>query len=64
MGVNLIYIRDSLSHVDLKTTEVYAKTDTETKRKAIENAYPDIISSEMPDWSKDKELLPWLSDLK
>lgn len=39
-GVNLIYIRDFLGHVDLKTTEIYARTDTETKRKAIENAYP------------------------
>jgi len=63
-GVNLIYIRDFLGHVDIKTTEVYARADTETKRKAIENAYPDIITSEMPDWSKDKELLCWLSDLK
>lgn len=62
--VNLIYIRDFLGHVDLKTTEVYARTNTETKRKAIENVYPDIISSEMPDWSKDKNLLSWLSDLK
>lgn len=62
-GVNLIYIRDFLGHVDLKTTEVYARTDTETKRKAIENAYPDIISSKMPDWSKDKGLLAWLSAL-
>ena len=42
-GVNLIYIRDFLGHVDLKTTEIYARTDTETKRKAIENAYPDMI---------------------
>ncbi len=63
-GVNLIYIRDFLGHVDLKTTEIYARTDTETKRKAIENVYSGIISSEMPDWSKDKELLSWLSDLK
>lgn len=63
-GVNLIYIRDFLGHVDIKTTEVYARTNIEIKRKAIENAYPDIISSEMPDWSKDKELLSWLSDLK
>lgn len=63
-GVNLIYIRDFLGHVDIKTTEVYARTDTETKRKVIENAYPDIIDSNMPDWSKDKELLSWLSDLK
>ena len=62
--VNLIYIRDFLGHVDLKTTEVYARADTETKRKAIENAYPNIITSELPDWSKDKELLSWLSDLK
>jgi len=63
-GVNLIYIRDFLGHVDIKTTEVYARADTETKRKAIENAYPDIITSEMPDWNKDKELLSWLLELK
>ncbi len=63
-GVNLIYIRDFLGHVDLKTTEIYARTDTETKRKAIENAYPEIITDQLPDWSKDKELLIWLSELK
>jgi integrase/recombinase XerD len=63
-GVNLIYIRDFLGHVDLKTTEVYAKADTETKRKAIENAYPDLIDSNLPDWSKDQALLSWLSELK
>jgi len=63
-GVNLIYIRDFLGHVDIRTTEIYAITDTETKRHAIEKAYPDIISSEMPDWGKDKELLSWLCELK
>jgi integrase/recombinase XerD len=63
-GVNLIYIRDFLGHVDLKTTEIYARTDTETKRKAIENAYPDLIDSNLPDWSKDQALLSWLSELK
>lgn len=63
-GVNLIYIRDFLGHADIKTTEVYAKTDSETKRKAIENAYPDLIECKMPDWCKDKELLSWLSSLK
>ena len=35
-GVNLIYIRDLLGHVDLSTTEIYARTDTELKRKALE----------------------------
>ena len=59
--VNLIYIRDFLGHVDIKTTEIYARTDTETKRKAIENAYPDLIDSNLPDWNKDQELLVWLS---
>jgi len=63
-GVNLIYIRDFLGHVDLKTTEIYARTDTETKRKAIENAYPDLIDNNLPDWSEDQALLLWLSELK
>jgi integrase/recombinase XerD len=63
-GVNLIYIRDFLGHVDIKTTEIYARADTETKRKAIENLYPDLISSKLPDWNKDKALLRWLSELK
>lgn len=63
-GVNLIYIRDFLGHVDIKTTEIYAITDTEVKRHAIDKAYPEIISSAMPDWSQDKELISWLSALK
>ncbi|MGJ9458999.1 tyrosine-type recombinase/integrase [Oceanobacillus sp. CF4.6] len=63
-GVNLIYIRDFLGHVDLKTTEIYARTDTETKRNAIENAYSDLIDGNLPDWSKDQALLSWLSELK
>ena len=63
-GVNLIYIRDFLGHVDIKTTEIYAKADTETKRKAIENLYPDLIDSNLPDWNQDQTLLSWLSSLK
>ncbi len=63
-GVNIIYIRDFLGHVDVKTTEIYARADTETKRRAIENLYPDLIDSSLPDWSKDQALLSWLSELK
>lgn len=63
-GVNIIYIRDFLGHVDVKTTEIYARADMETKRNAIENAYPDLIDSNLPDWNKDYELLAWLSKLK
>ena len=62
--VNLIYIRDFLGHIDVKTTEIYAKTDTETKRKAIENAYPDLINNNLADWSEDQALLLWLSELE
>ncbi len=48
-GVTLVYIRDFLGHVNIKTTEIYARADTETKRKAIENAYPAFFYGELPD---------------
>jgi len=63
-GVNLIYIRDFLGHVDISSTQIYARADAEIKRKAIESAYPDFINSDLPDWSKDQTLLTWLSELK
>ena len=56
-GVNLIYIRDFLGHEDIKTTEVYAKCDTELKRQAIENAYPDLVDCNLPDWNKETAFL-------
>lgn len=62
-GVNLIYIRDLLGHVDLATTEIYARADTELKRQALEKAYPNLISSEMPAWTEDQNLLDWLTRL-
>lgn len=63
-GVNLIYIRDFLGHSDCSTTQIYAKADTETRRKAIEAAYVDILpTSELPDWSDDKNLMDYLSSL-
>lgn len=63
-GVTLIYIRDFLGHEDIKTTEIYAKCDSELKRQAIENAYPDLVDNNLPDWSKDAALLDWLSSLR
>ena len=59
-GVNIVYIRDILGHVELGTTEVYAKADAEAKRKALEKGNPNIISSEMPTWQRDDELYSWL----
>ncbi|MGB3185018.1 MAG: tyrosine-type recombinase/integrase [Ornithinimicrobium sp.] len=62
-GVNLIYIRDLLGHVDASTTEVYARADAETKRKAIENAYQPLTPDTMPDWTSDPPLIGWLDSL-
>jgi site-specific recombinase XerD len=62
-GVNLIYIRDFLGHTNIKTTEIYARADTELKRKALENAYPDLVDSNLPDWKQDQDLMSWLSKL-
>lgn len=63
-GVNLIYIRDFLGHSDCSTTQIYAKADTETRRKALEAAYADILpTNELPDWADDKNLLEYLMSL-
>lgn len=62
-GVNLIYIRDFLGHTDIKTTEIYARADTELKRKALENAYPDLVDSDLPDWNSNTDLMSWLQRL-
>lgn len=63
-GVNLINIRDFLGHSDCSTTQIYAKADTETRRKALEAAYIDILpTNELPDWSDDKNLMDFLISL-
>ena len=62
-GVPLPYIRDILGHVDLSTTEIYARASTEAKRKALEAAYVDVISTDMPEWNQDPGLLDWLAAL-
>ena len=62
-GVNLIYIRDFLGHVDCSTTEIYARADNEMKRKAIESAYADFIPVGFPKWEDDCNLMKWLDAL-
>lgn len=56
-GVNLVYIRDLLGHVSITTTEVYARADSEMKRKALEGAYANVTPSEMPVWQQNTNLL-------
>lgn len=62
-GVNLVYIRDLLGHVSVKTTETYARADSMMKRSALENAYQAPFSSQMPVWQQNNELLAWLKQL-
>jgi site-specific recombinase XerD len=62
-GVNLVYIRDILGHVDIKTTEIYARIDSEMKRKALEKATVGTVSEAQPIWQKNKGLLDWLRSL-
>lgn len=62
-GVNLIYIRDFLGHIDISTTQVYAKVDGKIKRDALENAYQPVHKPELPTWKQDQGLLAWLKNL-
>lgn len=62
-GVDLIYIRDLLGHASVKTTEVYAKTSAQLKRKAIEAYANKIVPEEVPEWESDSDLKSWLKDL-
>jgi len=62
-GVPLIYIRDFLGHASVTTTEIYAKVDTEERRKALESACEIPSQDLVPDWEADKGLMAWLGDL-
>lgn len=61
-NINLIYIRDFLGHANVTTTEIYAKADTEIRRKLLEEAYVDLGSSDLPEWNEDQDLMKWLQN--
>lgn len=61
-GVNLIYIRDLLGHVNVTTTEIYLRANTETKRKVLESAYMELVTQDITVWDDDTNLLEWLED--
>jgi len=64
-GVNLIYIRDWLGHESVKTTEIYARADSEMKRSAIQKAAAAAMPMQSSQnlWADDSELLEWLNSL-
>jgi integrase/recombinase XerD len=61
-GVNLIYIRDFLGHSSVTTTEIYAKSNPEIKRKAIEQASPNVLPNEKLTKKDKEDLLSWLKE--
>ncbi len=58
----MIYIRDFLGHVDITTTEVYARIDAEMKRKIFEETVPNYTPESMMPWEEDEDLMKWLSN--
>ena len=61
-GVSLDIIRDFLGHVDIKTTEIYARANLEMKRAALEKVSP-TSTPQLPSWKENKSLLKWLQSL-
>lgn len=62
-GVNIVYIRDFLGHSSVQTTEIYAKADSESRRKALEQASSVLIPKSKYSRSKQSELMTWLKEL-
>jgi site-specific recombinase XerD len=64
-GCPLLYIRDILGHVSITTTEIYARTDSEHKRKALENAYEKIgiTPPGLTTWEQSPKLREYLKSL-
>jgi site-specific recombinase XerD len=62
-GVPLEIIRDFLGHVDVKTTQIYARANLEMKQKALEKVSDSSPVSKIPSWQENKNLLEWLHSL-
>ena len=62
-GVDITVIRSWLGHESLDTTNVYARANLETKRKALEKVDPSVRPDKPPRWRREVELLEWLDSL-
>jgi site-specific recombinase XerD len=61
-GVNMIYIRDFLGHSSVTTTEIYAKTNPDIKRKILtENSLAGVVREHYDD-NEREDLLGWLKN--
>lgn len=59
-GVNIVYIRDILGHVNIATTGIYARSNLEMKKKALEKVAVVPDTTDVPFWTENKDLLTWL----
>jgi site-specific recombinase XerD len=62
-GISLDMIRDFLGHVDVKTTQIYARANLEMKRNALEKITEPSPVPTLPSWQQNQNLLDWLRSL-
>ena len=62
-GISPEMIRDFLGHVDVKTTQIYARANLEMKRIALERISDSSPVRAIPSWRQNKNLLEWLRSL-
>jgi integrase/recombinase XerD len=62
-GNPLVVIRDFLGHADIKSTEIYARSDLNMKREALDKAREKSPTPNIPSWKKDDSLWDWLTSL-
>jgi site-specific recombinase XerD len=62
-GVDLTVIRSWLGHASLDTTNIYARANLETKRRALEQVDPSSKPAKPARWKRDADLLAWLESL-
>jgi site-specific recombinase XerD len=62
-GVDITVIRNWLGHTRLDTTDLYARANLETKRKALDQVDISMRPARPPRWKRDPTLLSWLDSL-
>lgn len=62
-GNPLVVIQKILGHVDIKTTEIYARADMNMKRQALEKIADLSPSPDIPSWQNNRDLMDWLRKL-
>lgn len=64
-GCNLIYIRDILGHEHIKTTEIYARTNSKQIQDALVLAQSKVklVDEKVANYKEDIDLMKWLNEL-